>query len=390
MKRILFVHHVSSIGGGSYCLLNLLKEVDQEKFHPVVLLQENGPLVSEIEKLGIKVYFFHGMTAFPYNKSLFQLSTLWCYLRILLSIRKFRKVLLTIKPDILYLNNSMLNPYLKLGKDLGLKTIIHIREHWPMEEHKIQLGLFKNNICNYADQIVAINQYSAYMVSRAAHKTTIVYDWIDFSNRYEEHDLNKLMGEDVENKKIFLFTGGFQQIKGALEVVETFSKCCGDDCRLLILGANAQDIFVGFKGVVKKILLTLGYKVLSVKLQKMINRDNRIVCVPPTYAIKDIVEKSYCVLSYFTIPHANLALAESVILKTPIIAARTEEAEEYSFDGKYAILFPFKDQECFEYAIVNIDRERSLLKERLEEGSLLLAKKFDRKKNVNAFHRVLD
>lgn len=137
-------------------------------------------------------------------------------------------------------------------------------------------------------------------------------------------------------------------------------------------------------------MLTLGYKVLSVKLQKMINRDNRIVCVPPTYAIKDIVEKSYCVLSYFTIPHANLALAESVILKTPIIAARTEESEEYSFDGKYAILFPFKDQECFEYAIVNIDRERSLLKERLEEGSLLLAKKFDRKKNVNAFHRVLD
>ena len=53
-------------------------------------------------------------------------------------------------------------------------------------------------------------------------------------------------------------------------------------------------------------------------------------------------------------------------------------------------MYPFKDQECFEYAIVNIDRERSLLKERLEEGSLLLAKKFDRKKNVNAFHRVLD
>ena len=61
MKRILFVHHVSSIGGGSYCLLNLLKEVDQEKFQPVVLLQENGPLVSEIEKLGIKVYFFRAV-----------------------------------------------------------------------------------------------------------------------------------------------------------------------------------------------------------------------------------------------------------------------------------------------------------------------------------------
>lgn len=93
-------------------------------------------------------------------------------------------------------------------------------------------------------------------------------------------------------------------------------------------------------------MLTLGYKVLSVKLQKMINRDNRIVCVPPTYAIKDIVEKSYCVLSYFTIPHANLALAESVILKTPIIAARTEESEEYSL----MVSMPF----CFLLKIKNV------------------------------------
>lgn len=390
MKRILFVHHVSSIGGGSYCLLNLLKVVDRGMYQPIVLLQGNGPLVTEIEKLGIDVYFYHGMAAFPYNKSIFQISTLWCYLRIWLSMSKFRKALLMINPDILYLNNSMLNPYLKVGKDLGFKTIIHIREHWPMEEHKIQLGWFQNNICNYADRIVAINQYSAYMVSRVAHKITIVYDWIDFSNRYKEHDLNKLMGEDVTNKKIFLFTGGFQQIKGALEVIETFSKCCDDDSRLLILGVNKQDIFIGLKGAVKKILLAFGYKVFSVKLQERINRDKRIVCLPPIYEIKDIVEKSYCVLSYFTIPHANLALAESIILKTPIIAARTEESEEYSFDGKYAILFPLNDRKRFENAIINVDSQRAVLKDRFEDAALVLANKFDQKQNVNIFHQVLD
>lgn len=390
MKRILFVHHVSSIGGGSYCLLNLLKVVDRVKFLPVVLLQGNGPLVDEIEKLGIKVYFFHRMTAFPYNKSLFKLSTLWCYLCIWLSIRKFRKTLLTIKPDILYLNNSMLNPYLKIGKDLGLKTIIHIREHWPMEEHKIQLGLFQNNICDYADRIVAINQYSAYMVSRAAHKTTIVYDWIDFSNRYEEHDLNKLMGENVMNKKVFLFTGGFQRIKGSFEVVEAFSKCCGDDCLLLVLGANRQDVFAGFRGMVKRMLLHLGYKVKSIRLQEQILNDKHIVCIPSTYAIKDIMEKSYCILSYFTIPHANLALAESIILKVPMIAASTPESKEYSLNGKYAKLFSMNNLQEFEQAILNIDTWRVELKERLEEGSLLVAEMFDRQLNVNRFRQAID
>lgn len=36
MKKILFVHHVSFIGGASYCLLNLLKEFDRTLYKPVV------------------------------------------------------------------------------------------------------------------------------------------------------------------------------------------------------------------------------------------------------------------------------------------------------------------------------------------------------------------
>lgn len=390
MKKILFVHHASGIGGGSYCLLNLLREVDRNNYQPIVLLKENGPLVADIEKLGIKVYFLDVLTAFPYNKSFFELSTWISYSRIWLSNAQFRKVLVKIKPDILYLNNSMLNPYLKVGKELGIKTIIHIREHWPLEEHKVQLRWFQQNIQMYADRIIAINMYSAQMIPFVEVKTTIVYDWIDFSNRYEEHDLNMLMGENVSDKKIFLFTGGYQRIKGALEVIETFSTFCGDDSRLLVLGANEQSIFVGFRGAIKKMLLALGYKVKSVRLQEIISNDKRIVCIPSTYAIRDIIEKSYCVLSYFTIPHANLALAESIILKIPVIAASTPESEEYTLNGKYAELFPLNNLKKFKQAILNIDSQRTILKERLEEGSLIVAEKFDKLRNVNKFHQVLD
>ncbi|WP_418755979.1 glycosyltransferase [Eubacterium ventriosum] len=390
MKKILFVHHVSSIGGGSYCLLNLLKEVDRSKFQPIVLLQGNGPLVAEIEKLGIKVHFLHVLSAFPYNKSLLELSTWISYLRIIYSMVRFRKVLLEIKPDILYLNNSMLNHYLKEGKKLGVKTIIHIREHWPLNEHKLQLRWFQQCIYNYADRIIAINKYSAQMVPFVEDKTIIVYDWIDFSNRYKEHDLAMLMGESASDKKVFLFTGGFQRIKGALEVFKTFSSLCGDDCRLLVLGANRQDAFAGLRGIVKRILLHLGYKVMSVRVQEQILNDRRIVCIPSTYAIKDIIEKSYCVLSYFTIPHANLTLAESIILKVPMIAASTPESEEYSSNGKYSKLFSINNLCEFEQAILNIDTWRAELKERLEEGSLFVAEMFDKQLNANRFRQVLD
>lgn len=42
MKKILFVHHVSSVGGASYCMLSLLLGSDKSKFEPVVLLRNKG------------------------------------------------------------------------------------------------------------------------------------------------------------------------------------------------------------------------------------------------------------------------------------------------------------------------------------------------------------
>ena len=61
MKRILFVHQTSAIGGGSYCLLNILREIDKSMIEPVVCLASDGPLRKEIESLKISVVFFRKM-----------------------------------------------------------------------------------------------------------------------------------------------------------------------------------------------------------------------------------------------------------------------------------------------------------------------------------------
>lgn len=390
MIKILFVHHVSAVGGASYCLLNLLKEIDRYKYEPIVLLANQGPLVQEIEKLGIEIRFMPQLCTVPYNVSFFCYSTILTYLRVYCSLKQMINILADVKPDILYLNNSMLYPYLKVACKKGIRTVLHIREHWPMDDHRIQFYWFQKNICQYSNHIIAINEYSAQMVSKAIKKTTIIYDWIDFVDRYKEYDLNALIGEDVSDKKIFLYTGGMQAIKGALEVFETFSRICGDECRLLALGAKKEFYFLGLNGLIKRILKVFGYKTRSIRISEALNRDKRIICIPSIYAIKDIIEKSYCVLSYFTIPHANLTLAESIILKVPVIATRTEESEEYTGRGQYALLFDFKNRKQFEYILSNIDQLRLPLIERLAEGSVLIAEKFDKKRNSDAFRYVLD
>lgn len=368
MKKLLFVHQVSSVGGASFCLLNLLRSVDGSLVTPMVLLKDEGPLVEEIRKLDIQVDFMPTMDVAPYNTSFRKPGTWVTYLSAFTSRGTFRKKLNQLKPDILYLNNSMLYPYLDIAQRMGIKTIIHVREHWPMDEHVWQLRLLQNAIRKYADRIVAINEYSAKMVSCPEKDIRIVYDWIDFSNRFIEHDLNSIFGEDVSRKKVFLFTGGMQPIKGCHEVLTAFSQYSDTDARLLALGVEKE----------------------QKDIADIIKKDNRIACMPAVYEIKDLLEKCYCMLSYFTIPHANLALAESITLKLPVIAARTEESEEYSNGGKLAILFEINNLTDFQEKLNSFDKQKDQIKAYLDRDSHLIAEKFDKSRNVEVFRRTID
>lgn len=368
MKRLLFVHQVSSVGGASFCLLNLLKAVDRSLFEPIVLLKDDGPLVNEIQKLNIIVHLMPSMDVAPYNTSFRRPGTWATYFSVIVSRGAFRKKLKELKPDILYLNNSMLYPYLGVAKRLGVKTIIHVREHWPLDEHVCQLRMLQNNIREYADRIVAINSYSAKMTGCLDKDIQIVYDWIDFSNRYKEHDLNSIFSEDVSQKKVFLYTGGMQPIKGCKEILSAFTQFEDSNARLLALGVTKE----------------------NKEITELLEKDNRIICMPAVYELKDLMEKCYCVLSYFTIPHANLALAEAITLKVPVIAARTEESEEYSCDGELAILFEINNMIEFQEKLNGFGKDRLALKARLENLSWKIAEKFDKQRNKQTLRNVLE
>lgn len=381
MKRILFIYHASNIGGGTYCLLNILKEIDRKKYQPVVLLRYNGDLVKEINALGIEVFFMPSMTLVPYNKSLWNWRVLRAYRRIEQSFADFGGILDKIKPDAVYLNTMMLAPYLEVAKRKGCKTVIHLREHWPTNEHTKQLTRVQNIIASCSDQIVAINHYSASMVP--TKKATIVYDWVDFSNRYEYRPFDDIFKEDTSKLKIYLFTGGLQDIKGAAEVVEVFEEQLKEkDKRLLMVGVDQKPNNSSIKNRVRSVLSKVGLNVYEYKVRKMIGKDHRIVCIPATYAMKHIMEQSYCNLSFFTMPHANLALAESIIVGTVPVAAKTDESIEYSYGGELALLFELGNKDDLSEKLKELDRNYDEIKAKIVKEGHFVQEQFDKARNV--------
>lgn len=373
-SRILFIHHVAAIGGGSYCLLNLIRSLDTTVYEPFVLLGEDGPLAVELRKEGIPVDILQEMMPLPYNKSLWRRSCLQRYLGQSRSVMAFNRYLAAHPEfDIVYLNNMLLCPYLRIAKANGRKTVIHIREHWSRGKHPLQFLFVRRMIDKWADRIIAINRYSASQLGAAQTKAEVVYDWIDMSDRYELMPYSSVFGYDTSGLKVFLFVGGLNPIKGIHEIVDVFHRFAGDDCRLLIVGNKPVN------SPVRPMQKTL----------ETIDADNRILSIPSTYKIRHLIEQAYCTVSFFTVPHANLFLAESLICKTPAIAALTEESYEYSEGGTLADLFPFRSKKAFLRALQMSDAEYDALKARVVASSDKIACMFDRQRNVSRWHEAI-
>lgn len=386
MKRVLFMHQASTIGGGSYCLLNILKEIDKTNIQPVACLAGDGPLREEIEKLGIEVIIFRQMVAVPYNRALCAISSLRTYYRVRKSINAFKSILADNKIDVVYLNNMMIYPYLKPAKEYGCKTVLHCREHWPLNEHKTQLEWARNAVNNYCDKLIAINQYSASIFPDK--EATIVYDWIDMDSRYKYRPMSDILGEDASNLKVYLYTGGVQRIKGAYQVMKAFHDSIrSQDSRLLVMGYDMSKPFRGRKAMLKRSLFRLGFDINEIKCRELIESDKRIVCIPSTYMISHIIQQSFCMLSYFTIPHANLALAECLILGTPVIAAKTEESIEYSMGCIDSYLFEINNMDDFKTKINFFNYYDCISSIQTKKNDI--RKKMSREPNLFKLNRVL-
>lgn len=385
-KRVLFMHQASTIGGGSYCLLNILKEIDKTYIQPVACLAGDGPLREEIEKLGIEVIIFRQMAAVPYNRTLCAISSLRSYYLVRKSINGFKRILADKKIDVVYLNNMMIYPYLKPAKECGCKTVLHCREHWPLNEHKTQLQWARNAVNNYCDQLIAINQYSASIFPDK--EATIVYDWIDMDSRYEYRPMSDILGEDASNLKVYLYTGGVQRIKGAYQVMKAFHDSIrSQESRLLVMGYDMSKPFRGRKAMLKRLLFRLGFDINEIKCRKLVESDKRIVCIPSTYMISHIIQQSFCMLSYFTIPHANLALAECLILGTPVIAAKTEESIEYSMGCIDSYLFEINNMDDFKTKINFFNYYDCISSIKTKKNDI--RKKMSREPNLIKLNRVL-
>ena len=129
-KKILFIHYGGDIGGAPVSMIQLMLNLDKSKYDIIAVFNQPGPIVEYAKEKGIttkivefKSVFFYGAHVRLRLKIIFNFFIY--YIR---TINIFKDFLLIEKPDLVYLNTSVLLPVGAIAYKLGCPIIWHVRE----------------------------------------------------------------------------------------------------------------------------------------------------------------------------------------------------------------------------------------------------------------------
>lgn len=355
--------------------------LDRERYDPVVVLAEAGPLSKMLETHGIRVLIVPGLTAYPYNQSLSKVTSLLALLRIASSMWNLYRQLRKFNCDILHINSFMLFPYAVVGRLLGAKTVVHYREHWPRHEHRIQFWVARRIIREFAQRVIAINHHAADQIA-LKEKTVVVYDWIVWrqSSERDESDLLERLRSPGTFK--LLFVGGLQDSKGVIEVVRAVSACTElPMLRLIIVGCEPSAASSGGKRLLKRLLGTLGWRPQSSIIQELVQADQRIITVPPILDMRSLYSKVDALVAFPKIPHAILPIAEALSMGLPVLAADLPEAREYGKGSNGIRFVRHRDVSDLAAGIREVCDQKNHYRERAQAGAETVRQVFDKSRN---------
>jgi len=243
--KILYIHHGKGLGGAPLSLLYLIKGLDKNIYHPLVLFLHDSEAVDLYRAHNIEIIG-------PLNINDFSHTKIWWFrwyhlpyiLKHLIDTAKTlagtaKTIFKQVRPDLVHLNTSSLWAWAKVAHCMRIPVICHVRE--PLAEGYLGLRrkLIQHMIKKYTTVIVPICKNDA-LPWISEDKTTIVYNPVDpqkFDFSINPHPFLKHYTLSTTQPRI-LFLGGLSEEKGTLLILHVFAKLLTilPDAQLLIAG----------------------------------------------------------------------------------------------------------------------------------------------------------
>jgi len=355
MRKILYLNHVSELGGGEYCLLNLMLNLNKEKYEPVLLLQEPGPLSKLAEENGITTYFLkmRGWRRLKYLP-----------VNYLVTLKHLKKLIYEQKIDLVHCNAYRLNPYAALAaKDTHTPCFCHIR--WFRKKDHI-----KKFMLDKVDLVLTMSEYMASFFHGSKAKVKTIYDGIqvpDFKNnvygREKIRNEFKLKKEDIIIGMAAQLTprkGHKDFIKASVKIRKVFPQV-----KFIVAGGAILDDQLSINDLQE--------------YASSINAEN-IFFIGNRSDMKDVFQA----MDFFVLPsHVEpfgLVVVEAMASGVPVVATKSGGPEEIISDGEDGFLVPVRSAKSIAEKIIYLLKNPAAAEEMSKAARTTVKKRFNVKK----------
>jgi len=360
MHRILYIDSTAGIfGGGQISLLELLANLDREKYHPLVIMGQEGKFKKEVQKLEVE-YIVLPMSGLKRLNPFPIFSSLW---RIYNYARK-KKV------NLIHCNTSRAALYAgPVAKILGIPLVWQVRIPHPD-------NLLDRLVFPFSSQIIAVSRIVKERFNRfKKDKVQIVYNGVDtekFSPGSVQDDVRKKFLIGSKDMLIGTVTRlspekGFDHLISAIrDVVDVYH-----GVKVLIVGKGDE-----------RYRFYLQAKVDELKLSPHIILAGFNEDIPQILRCIDI----FCLPSLYE--GFSRSILEAMACGVPVVATRVGGNVEIIQDGVNGLLVPPGSPEKLASAIRKLLKDRETARKMGLEGRRLVEENYSIEKNVRKIEKL--
>jgi len=376
MKNILYYENSSGFGGSSSNLFHILRQLDQSKYHPLVVVHNAGPQFERMQSAGIRIVKIPFDQLEEINKS----GSIKLIMLFVFSVGplvvKFINLIKKEKIDVVHINTNILlgMPMIIAAKLMGKKTICYIRESRPLIQRERML-------VRWIDELIILNHEAIGIYSRdiPEHKLNVVYDGVDLTE-FENIDSDGIRAEfSLDGAPVVGIVGRIVRGKGYLEFVKAAELVVQriSDVRFVIVGAAKSEEDEQYLKEVKDYVeeKDLGNKVIFTGWRTDVKQ---------IMAALDVL-----VLATTTFPEGlPNTIIEAMALKKPTVVTNVPGPAEIVVNGKTGYIVPPGDVKQMAEKITDLLNERVLSDEFGKNGRRRVEELFDVRKVVAQFDQL--
>ena len=378
MINILFIHQSAELYGSDKTLLLLLKHIDKTRFYPVVVLPNEGPLKSELDKENIKVVIAPVLKV--YRKMFIPQNIL----KFVKDIKKGVDALDILNKqhhfDIVYSNTLAVLLGIIYAKKRKIKHLWHVHE--IIVHPKVIASIFPKILMRYSNLVIcnsnATQNNLTVRIPELKSKTKVIYNGMELNSE------NKAVAQKTdfgfnETDIIITLVGRISRLKGHKLLLDVFTNHLikNENIKLLFVGSPVE----GQEQYLDEIQNSINRNKLQtkVKILPFLNDLNGI------WSITDIAIMPSTEAESF-----GLVAVEAMLAKKPVVGSNLGGLSEIIINNETGLLFDPNSKEALLEALFKLIESPSLISEFGEKGYERAIKEFSITKHVQQFEAVLE